>query len=197
MKKRRIATTISAKHWSILEKHKIEYETYQKTIEYALENLENNSENGNDASPVEQLWMRIGNEMMPSFCLLNKSLYRELINTADYEKIKMLVTRMKPAEYLVVWYNKKPLNKCSLKEVIDSIIFTTKVGNQLNTINCTDCGRYYTLSINHDLNMKGSKLFKIYFEDLFISYGVKSEIELGEISIFIKVYKDTSLLLND
>lgn len=188
--KKRISTTISKKHWDILKKHTDEFETQQKTLEHALECFEINLKQSPALSREEQLWMRIGREMMPSLCLLPKIIFEELTSTADYERMKELLTRLKLAEYLLVWYYKKPLKKCSLKEIVDGITFTFKMGNIINTIDYMDYDNYYALTITHTIQMKGSKLLKIFFKDLFNLYGARSECEVGENSFFMKVFKN-------
>ncbi len=90
---------------------------------------------------------------------------RKLIDTADCERILKIYAKLRPAEFLIVWYYKKPLKKCSLNEVIEGIIFTTRMGNWFDTINHKDNGNYYSLEVNHVLKMKGSRLFNAFFKD--------------------------------
>lgn len=187
MKKHRVHTTISAKHWELLKRHTEKFETQQKVIEHALENLENGSTN-QKLSPEMHLWMRIGRDMTP-ISLLHRNFLEALFVTADIEKIEKITTVLKPGEYLVEWYYQKPLKNCSLKEVIDGIIFTTKRGNLFDTINYTEDGNCYSMKINHSLTIKGSRWFRIIFEDLFKAYGVKTESEFSETGVFIKIFK--------
>ncbi len=55
MEKHRINTTISAKHWEILKKHAAKNESQQKTLELALESLEDKSKQNSILSSHEQL----------------------------------------------------------------------------------------------------------------------------------------------
>jgi len=56
LKNHRISTTISQKHWELLKKQSEKFETQQKTIEFALESLENSSKQ----SPALTLEENIG-----------------------------------------------------------------------------------------------------------------------------------------
>ncbi len=49
MKKYRINTTVSSKHYGLLKKHAEKYASQQKTIEHALELLDNNP---SQSSPI-------------------------------------------------------------------------------------------------------------------------------------------------
>lgn len=187
--KHRLSTTISAKHWELLKKYTAEFETQQKALEFALENLENDPKQGEKLSPEMHLWMRIGRDMAP-ISLLHRNCLEALFATADIEKLEKITTVLKPGEYLVVWYYQKPLKNCSLKEVIDGIIFTMKRGNLFDTINYTEDGNCYSMKITHSLTIKGSRWFRIMFEDLFKAYGVKTESELSETGVFIKIFKN-------
>lgn len=185
-KRHRISTTISSKHWEILKKHAKELETQQKVLEVALEKIESESSQ-EQISPKEYLWMRTGREMGSAISIIHKSLFEELIDTADCERLLKIYAKLKPAEFLVVWYYQRPLKKCTLKEVIEGIIATTKMGNWFESLNCRDNGNYYTLEVNHVLKMKGSKLFNKFFEDLFRAYGVETVSEMSETGFFIKI----------
>ena len=190
MKKHRVCTTISAKHWDILKKHTEKYETQQKALEFALESLENAKQNV-VLSQEEELWMRIGRELKSNICVLHKNIFEELIESAGFDKNKEILTRFRPAEYIVVWYLQKPLKKCSLKEVIEGIVFTTRnLDGLLDTINYTDEISHYNLKITHTVSMKVSKLINLFFEDLFKAYGVKTESDISESSVFMKIYKN-------
>ncbi len=97
MKKRRICTTISAKHWELLKKYAEKFETQQKALEFALESLEKCGRQIQPLTPEEEQWMRAGREMK-TVCVLHKDLLKALLETADFEKIKEVVNNQKPAE---------------------------------------------------------------------------------------------------
>lgn len=185
----RLCTTISIKHWELLKKHKEKYGTQQKVIELALENLEKNEIQSPMLSLEDQLRIRMCKELK-MICHLHKDLFFELLKTADFERIAETMIKLKLSEYQVVWYYQKPLKECSLKEVIDGIVITTKMGNWLDTINYTDDDHYYSLKVTHSGgSMNYSKGFKIFFESLFRAYGVKTQSEISENSLFMKVFK--------
>jgi hypothetical protein len=100
MNKRRVCTTISAKHWELLKKYTAKYETQQKVLELALESLENNSKHITALSQEEEHWMRIGREAKSVACLIQKDGLKELLKTADIERIKESTTGvMKKSSY--------------------------------------------------------------------------------------------------
>lgn len=189
MLKRRVCTTISAKHWELLKKYTEKYETQQKVLELALESLEKEKQCP-VLSPEEQVWLCM--RELNVFCLLHKDLFRELSKTADVERFDKLLTKLRLAEYGVVLYNQKSLKECTLKEVMDGLVITTKAGKWLDEIKYTDDGNYYTLRVNHSVVCCGigfSNSFKLYFEGLFEAYGAKTETKISENNIFMKIYK--------
>lgn len=189
LKKHRISTTISTKHWELLKKHAAKLETQQIVLELALESLENNSKHNPVQSPEEELWMRIGREVKTA-CLVQKEGLKELIETADIERVREYATHQKPIEYTIEYFYQKPLKECSLKEVIDGIVVNLKISNWLDTINYTDDGDHYTLKITHSLGLNNSKIFKIVNESVFKTYGVKAESNISEKSVFMKIFKN-------
>lgn len=188
MKKRRISTTISAKHWDLLEKYTGRFETQQKTLELALESLEN-SKNSTGLSQEEEHWMRIGREGRSAVCLIQKDGLKELLKTADIESMKELVSNQKPLEASIEYFGQKHLQEFSLKEVIDGVVICAKISNWFDAINYTDDDDHYTLKITHSMGLNNSKLSKIQFESVFKTYGVKTESKISERSIFVKVFK--------
>jgi len=190
LNKHRINTTISAKHWEILKKHTENFETQQKVLEAALENLEKRSKQEHILSPEDQYWISAGGEMK-SACLVHRDIFEVLIDTANLERIIEVINNQKPTEHLIARYYQKPLKKCSLKEVIDGLIFFIKVGNIPDVINCTDEGNYYILKVVHSLNIKFSKMLETFINSLFEAYGIKIENEISEKVLFIKIYKNS------
>ncbi len=190
MNKHRISTTISAKHWELLKKYTEKFESQQKALETALEGMENGSKQGAALTHEEQVWLRIYREQKSFVCVLAKKVFEDLMDSADLEQLLKLMTMINFSDWLVSWYYQKPLKKCSLKEIIDGIVFITRMGNYLETVTYSDDTTYYTVRANHSLGMKGSKIFKVWFDNLFEAYGAKSESEISDNAIFIKVYKN-------
>lgn len=186
MNKHRICTTISSKHWEILNNYTKQYETQQKVLEFALENMD--SKQKNVISPEEKLWLRMKNEIKPA-CFFHRDLLKSLIDTADINRLEKIIADQKPAEYMIVWYYQKPLSKCSPKETIEGLIFFIDTLNIVDTINYSDDASYYSLKIVHSLNINSSKLLKLLIENLFDSCGVKTESEISQNSVFMKIYK--------
>src|SRR5574341_529756 len=171
-KKFRISTTISAKHWVLLKKYTEKFETQQKALEFALENLENGVHN-NALSPEDRVKLKYM-EFKP-VCHLHKDILLELFRTADYDRLGKLLVDMRVAEYQLLLCYQKPLKDMSLKEVVDGIVVTSRAGNWLESIEYTDDGNCYTLIATHNAkNVNYSKMFKIFFGSLFESYGVKT-----------------------
>ena len=188
LKTHRISTTISEKHWELLKKHAEKYETQQKTLELALENLENSSKQIPELTLEEKYWMRL--KRAKSLVIIEKNAFKLLIETADIELLKELFIRDKTIEYTIELYFQKSLEECSLKEVIDGLVVNLKITNWVDTIDYTDDGSHYKLIITHDLGFTFAKLVTIWIENMFKTYGVKVESIVSVKTIFMKVFKN-------
>lgn len=189
MNKHRICTTISAKHWGLLKKYTEIYETQQKTLEAALEKLENGPKQS-PLSPEDQLWVRM-TEVRKILSIMHRDLFVEFIKTADTERIIDFKINHRMGKHMLEWQCQKPLKKCSLREVMDGLINMGKILNWFDSISYTDNGDYYILKILHNMGINNSKISKALLENLFGEYGVKTEYEVTETSLFIKVFKNT------
>lgn len=187
MKTRRISTTISQKHWKLLKKHAEILETQKRVLETALECLENSSKQKQALTVEEKLWMRIVSEK--AACLVQKDALKMLIETTDLELQKEHVIKEKPMEYTIEYYLQKPLNECSLKEVLDGLVINARVSNWLDTVDYTDEGDYYILKMTHSLGFNTSKLIKMLDESVFKTCGIKAKSTVSEKTIFIKIFK--------
>jgi hypothetical protein len=74
LKRHLIATTISEKHWELLQKHAKKYETQQKALELALEGLENNSNQLPELTLGQKFWLVY--ESIDSVCCVQKGALR-------------------------------------------------------------------------------------------------------------------------
>ncbi len=110
---------------------------------------EKNSNQNQELSPEEQLWLRAGKHLRQSMCIIHKEVMKALLRTADFEKINKVVIGLKIFEFQVVFYCQKTLKECSLEEVTDGIIQTLKTVNLLDAINYINCGSYYSLEALH------------------------------------------------
>jgi hypothetical protein len=88
MNKHRVCTTISLKHWEILNNYAKQYETQQKVLESALENMD--SIQKLIISPEDKLWLRMKNEIKPA-CFFHRDLLKSLIDTADLDRLKKII----------------------------------------------------------------------------------------------------------
>jgi hypothetical protein len=188
LKTHRISTTISQKHWELLKKHAEEFETQQKALERALECLEITSKQSQALTEEEKLWMRLSS--VKTACLIQKEYLKRLMETADIELQREYITKDKPIEYTIEYYFQKPLQECSLKEVIDGLAINSRISNWFDTVDCTNDGSHYTLKITHSLGINTSKLIKMLDESVFKTYGVKVESIISEKTIFIKIFKN-------
>lgn len=191
MKTHRISTTISQKHWELLKKHVVKFETQQKVLEFALENLENlesNSKQCMELTAEQKIWRVC--ESLNTACCIQKDGLKILIETVDLERIKEYVFKNKPIEYLVEFYFKKSLKECSLKEVIVGLIYGARASHFFDTVDYGDGGDHYMLALTHSLGLNGSKLNLITFESMFETYGVNFESSISEKTIFMKIYKN-------
>lgn len=122
-------------------------------------------------------------------CLTQKETLKLLIETADINRFRALAATQKPAESVIEYYYQKPLNECSLKEVMDGLVAIGKLANWFEEVSYVDNGDHYMMKIYHSFGINNSKIFQIFFESMFKSYGARSRINIAERSIFIKVYK--------
>jgi hypothetical protein len=197
MEKHRVNTTISAKHWEILKKHAAKYESQQKTIEIALENLENTELPGKKLSLQEQYWLR--SEKLNIICLIHRDIFYELFRSADCEQLNELLEKQNMVEYMLIMYYNKPLKECCFKEVMDGIVAINNATKSFDSTNYSENEIYYTIKITHSARtMNYSKSINILFETFFNAHGIKTQSEVSNSSIFIKLYKNfESATIND
>ncbi len=189
MKKYRISTTISEGHWELLKKHIARFGTQQKVLELAIEKLEGDSKKDTALSPEEEIWMRIGKEIR-SACTIQRDLLKILIDAANLDEwLPEYIASQKPMVYVIEFYYQRPLKKCSLKEIVEGITINCRASNWFDKVNYIENGDHYLMAISHSLNLKSSKVMMYGLENLFNTYGVKTESEISGRSIFIKIYK--------
>jgi hypothetical protein len=49
-------------------------------------------------------------------------------------------------EYVIEFFYQKPLKECSLKEILDGLVFNAKICHLFDAVNYTDDGDHYTLN---------------------------------------------------
>lgn len=193
VKKYRLSTTISPKHWSLLKKYTVRYETQQKALEKALENLDNGSMIGNSLSEEDVLWLRMGRDLRPLMVIITRDQCRLWVDTADIDKFEKYADEQRPIEFAIEYIYQKPLKTCSLQEVVDCIVLFIKMVNSADTAVCTDAGDCYEIYICHTMGINNSKMMAIGIEHAIKSYGAKVEVSISERSIFLKVYKNSGV----
>jgi hypothetical protein len=184
MEKCRVSTTISRKHWELLKKHKSNYETQQKALEQAIEMLEY-SQNA-AISPKANFWNHCGMEV-GSICTVSRDALRAFFENSEIESV-FQQTRGEVIYGMEENHN-KPLKKMSIKEIMDGLVFSATASNWFDTASCIDNGEYYCLKYAHSLSLNGSKLTKLWLEELFKVYGVRTESHISEHTIFLKIFK--------
>lgn len=187
-KNHRIATTISERHWELLKKHAEKFETQQKALEMALECLENSSKQRLALTEEEKFWMHMAS--VKATCLVQKDFLNTLMETADIELHKKYVTRHKPIEYAIEYCLQKPLEECSLNEVINGLVASARMSHWFDTVDYVDNDGHYTLRITHSLGINNSEIVLICNDSVFKTYGVRTESLISEKTMFTKIFKN-------
>lgn len=190
MKKYHLHTTLLSKHWELLNKFTEKFGTHQKVLELALESMGKQFEHkANPAlSQEDEIRMHIMGEMEGN-CLIPRDGLKMLIELIDLEKFQEMPDNDKYAVQITEYNYQKPFKKLSLKEAVDGMIFAAKLGNWFDAANYTDDGQYYTMKITHSLGISGSIFTRAVVGRFFERYGAKTESEISEKNIFIKIYK--------
>jgi hypothetical protein len=157
-------------------------------LEIALENMENCSKQSPELTEEEKLWILL--KWSGSVCILEKAVFKLLLETGDIELLEEFFIQNKPVEYAIEYSFQKPLKECSLIEVMDGIVFNARITNWFDTIDYTDDGDHYTLIITHSLGSGTSKPTVVSIESVFNTYGAKTEYIISERTIFMKIFKN-------
>jgi hypothetical protein len=187
LNKHRICTTISHKHWELLQNYAEKYGTQQKALEVALEGLKANSKPSMELSSDEKLSIHIIRSK--SVCLVRIDWLKMLMETTDSEHLQEYVNLHKPLQYVLEHYYLKPLKECNLREVIDGLIINARVSNFFDTISCTENNNHYLLVKTHRMGLNQSKQLKIALESVLNTYGVKTECTITDGAVFMRIYK--------
>ena len=188
MKKYHVHTTLSSKHHALLKKYTEKNETQQKALELALETLDNSPNHGPTLSPKEKLW--IGLSHAESNCLIQKDCLKMLMETVDIALFRKYIAEQKPIQYAIEYYNQKPFRESSLKEIIDGMVITAMMTHWFDTVDYTENDNHYLIKMTHSLGLNNSKMMEISNESVFTTYGVKTESNISEKTIFLKIFKN-------
>ncbi len=183
MEKRRINTTISTKHWELLKKHANHFETQQKALEHAIQLLENS--NSSELTPYQRVWVHFCE--IQSVCV-SRDMFKAFLKNSNVD----MVLRETPQTLVHVIEDQyqKPLKKCTLKEILDGLLFIGRAINWFESVSYTDEREYYYLKFVHSLSLNCSKLNNGLLEELFREYGTKIESDISEYTIFVRIYKN-------
>jgi hypothetical protein len=187
MNKYRINTTISKKHWDLLKKYADTYETQQKVLEQALENLDTRQNQRPALSPEQELVVRYLEAN--AGCLIQKDGIKMLLENLNPEITRQYVAWYKPMEYALEYYYQKPLKECQLEEVIEGIVINARMSHWFDTVNYTDDGDYYSLKITHSLGGNATDLLSVSIESALASCGIPSESTTSGKIFFMKIFK--------
>jgi hypothetical protein len=190
VKKYRLSTTISTKHWSLLNKYSEKYETQQKALERALECLDSSTLMSSLLSEEDKAWLLVGRDLRPQMVLVPKEMCKTWLETVDMDQFPDYVDKFRPMEFVIEYYYQKPLKACTLQEVLDCIILSCKISNNVDIISNADAGDYYELNITHTLGINLSKCHVMVIGSALRSYGVRFEYTLSERTVFFKIYKN-------
>jgi hypothetical protein len=191
MNKYRINTTISKKHWDLLKKYAHTYETQQKVLEQALENLDARQNEKPPLSPEQDLVVRFLEAK--AGCLIEKDGLKMLLDNCDPDNFHGYIDYYKPMEYAIEYYYQKPLKECQLEEVIEGIAMNARMLHWFDTVVYTDDGDHYMLKITHPLGVNATNLFRTMIESVFATYGVPTVSTISGKTFFLKIFKDEGI----
>jgi len=190
MRKYRLNTTISQDHHAILKKYVEDFGTQQSVLEHALESLEKSLNQSPELTQEEEVWMRIAREMKETNLIVQKDLFKVLIETMDTERFKKYIENQRPGEFVVEWLYNKPFKHCTLREIIDAIIIQYENQGGIDTINRIEEDNSYIINLSHSMGINGSKMISIMEESVLKSYGATYEVHFSKRSVYFKVFKN-------
>lgn len=189
----RISTTISPRHHTMLMKLAEKHGSQQKALEFALDSLKNESKSTSRWSPEEERCARMNMELK-SLCLIDKDFLKVLLDNLNEEQMLSYLKERSPNQYMIEYHLRKPLKDCSLKEIIEILYLNASTSNWFDTADCTDESSYYTFNISHSLGLNNSKTVLAGIENMFKTYGVKTESTISERTVHIRIYKNAHQL---
>lgn len=189
MKKYRVNTTISQKHYKFLQEQVKKYGTQQRTLEHALEKMDHNSPQTYNLSAEEKHWLRIYQEVKEIITIFPKDFTKVLFETAEIEGFREFIKNMKQTEGALEYYYSKPIKEFSLQEIVDGMMLNINLQGSADTVDCVEEKDHYNIRLTHRLGIFNSQAVVIMYESLFDSYDAKYETYFTERSVFFKLYK--------
>lgn len=119
-----------------------------------------------------------------------KNAFKLLIENCDIKLLLEFLIQNKPVEYGIEFYFQKPLNECSLKEVLDGIVIIARITNWFDTVDYMDNGSHYTMIMPHGFGPNASRINTIVIESGLKTCGVKAESTIYPKTIFVKRFKN-------
>lgn len=189
MKMYRISTTISPQHYATLKKLTERYDSQRSVLEHALESLEKEDAGTTPLSLEEEVRIRLGSELKNYLLIFPKDMIKLMTETIDLERYREYTAKHKPYEFASEYYYQKPLQDCTLSELLEMVVLFIKLQNSYESVNYTDEGDHFLFRLTHKYGMNHSRLQLMMIKSLFESYGVKTESRVSEWSLFVKVHK--------
>ena len=189
MKSHRISTTISEKHWVLLNKLVEKFQTQQKTLEVSLESLENGLKNSTETLTREdKAWMQI--KKQNTLCVIDKNAFNLIIQNANCEPLYEYFIQNKLLESRIELLFKKPTKELNLEELIVGIVSASKLINWIDTVEYTENDIHYSIVMSHSLGQEISKMISDSYRNMFKTNGIKAEIKSSTKNIFLDVFKN-------
>ena len=190
MKKHHVHTTLSPRHYALLEKYTEKYVTQQKALEFALESLDYFVRQSQSRSPEDVMWSQMDADVRKQIIIMQKDSYKVLLESSEIDTFIGHLNKNIPMEFAIEYFYRKPLREFTLKELMDAIVLKVKIQNTADMINYTDDGDFYSLNISHNLGLNHSKVLQNSKESIFRKYGARFESQITDRSVFIKIYKN-------
>ncbi|OPY25536.1 MAG: hypothetical protein A4E28_03080 [Methanocella sp. PtaU1.Bin125] len=160
------------KHYGLIKKHLETYETQGKVLEHALESLDNSARSG-PAPAGEKAPGRKADDS--SAGPIQKYALMMLLDTLDLEKTGEYIARVKPTVYALEYIYHKPLKECSLKEVVDGLVVTSRALDWYDKVECLEDEGRYTFKITHTMGPNASRIIQMVDENLLYTYDARFE----------------------
>jgi hypothetical protein len=190
MKKYRLSTTVSPKHWALLKKYTGEFETQQKALEQALEYMDNLPPELRKLSLEDITWLRVGRDLRSIAVLFPKDYFKVLIEKVDLEDYRRFVDLQKPVEFGIEYYHQKTLKACSLREVVDGIVMNIKIQSSSDMVTCSETDSYYEIYLTHTLGINSSIMVEMMNVSALKTYGARFDSAISERTVYFKIYKN-------
>lgn len=187
MQKYRLCTTISMRHYGLIKKHMETYETQGKVLEHALESLDNSARPGPVPSGTKMPGRAVNDQ---SASPIQKYALIMLMDTLDLEKTEEYIARVKPTAYAIEYIYHKPLKECSLKELVEGLVITSRALDWYDRVECSEDESHYTIKISHSMGPNASRIIQMVDENLLYTYDARFETIVSDNSVSHLIHKN-------